>query len=101
MKNKKNLELNWNMQKMFLVFYYTKCGIKGLPFESIEDFADFLKMTVKGLGMWEANFRYLMCKKKNILEHFSKEQSYIFCKYGDVNKKELKEKAKYYVEVNS
>ena len=101
MKNKKNLEINWNMQKMFLVFYYTKHGIKNLPFETVEDFADFLSMTEKGLGMWEANFRYLMGKKKRTLEHFSKEQSYIFCKYANMGRKEMEEKALYYIEENS
>ena len=98
---KKNLEVNWNMQKMFLVFYFTKHGIKGLPFDSVEDFAHFLKITVKGLEMWEANFRYLMGKKRNVLAHFSKEQSYIFCMYANLDKSEMKEKALYYVEVNS
>ena len=98
---KKNLETNWNMQKMFLVFYYTKFGIKNLPFDSVEDFAIFLKMSVRGLGMWEANFRYLLGKKKNVLEHYSKEQTFIYCKYANMNKEDMEDKALEYIELRS
>lgn len=91
-------ELNWNMQKMFLVFYYTKFGIKNLPFETVAEFASFLRTTEKGLKMWESNFRFLMGKKKRTLEHFSKEQSYIFCKYANMDSDDMEDKALEYIE---
>ena len=92
---------NWNMQKMFLVFYYTKYGIKNLPFNSVEAFMKFLGMKETGLRMWEHNFRFLLGKKKRTLAHFSKEQAFIVCAYNVLDKHEMEEKACYYIEKNS